>query len=70
MPCFCRFIAFFVSSHVNLIGNSVYTLCIYVKGVLTSISSNVEVSISLGARNERSGSMFHLLVRIFSFMQS
>jgi hypothetical protein len=37
----CRFIAFFVSSHVNFIGNSVYTLCIYVKGVLISISSNV-----------------------------
>ena len=41
MPCFCRFITFFVSSHVNFIVNSVYTVRIYVKGVLVSFSPNV-----------------------------
>ena len=31
IPCFCRLIAFFSSSHVNFIGNTVYTFRIYVK---------------------------------------
>ena len=31
IPCFCRLIAFFSSSHVNFIGSTVYTLRIYVK---------------------------------------
>jgi len=31
IPCFCLLIAFFSSSHVNFIGNTVYTVRIYVK---------------------------------------
>jgi len=39
IPCFCRLTAFFPSSHVNFIDNTVYTLRIYVNSLFDRPSS-------------------------------